>query len=36
LDPKLKKKTKGKTLDLKKIKKSIEKNFKKIGIRENN
>ncbi|HOW60709.1 MAG TPA: anaerobic ribonucleoside-triphosphate reductase activating protein [Candidatus Moranbacteria bacterium] len=36
LDPKLKNKTKGKTLDLKKIKKSIEKNFKKIGIRENN
>ena len=36
LDPKLKKKTKGKTLDLKKIKKSIEKNFKRIGIRENN
>jgi pyruvate formate lyase activating enzyme len=36
LDPRLKKKTKGKTLDLKKIKKSIEKNFKKIGIRENN
>jgi pyruvate formate lyase activating enzyme len=36
LDPKLKKKTQGKKLDLKKIKKSIEKNFKKIGIRENN
>jgi len=36
LDPKLKKKTKGKTLDLKKIKKSIEKNFGKVGIRENN
>ena len=36
LDPKLKKKTKGKTLDLKKIKKSIEKNFAKVGIRENN
>jgi len=36
LDPKLKKKTKGKTLDLKKIKKSIEKSFRKIGIRENN
>jgi len=36
LDPKLKKKTKGKTLDLKKIKKSIEKNFKKVDIRYNN
>ena len=36
LDPKLKKKTKGKTLDLKKIKKSIENNFKKIDIRYNN
>jgi len=36
LDPNLKKKTKGKTLNLKKIKKSIENNFKKIGIRENN
>ena len=36
LDPRLKKKTKGKTLDLQKIKKSIEKSFKKIGIRENN
>lgn len=36
LDPKLKKKTKGKTLDLKKIKKTIEKYFSKVGIRENN
>jgi len=36
LDPKLKKKTKGKKLDLQKIKKSIEKHFPKIGIRENN
>ncbi len=36
LDPKLKKKTKGKTLDLKKIKKAIEKYFSKVGIRENN
>lgn len=36
LDPKLKKKTKGKTLNLKKIKKSIEKNFNKIGLRFNN
>lgn len=36
LDPKLKKKTKGKTLDLKKIKKSIEEYFAKVGIRENN
>lgn len=36
LDQKLKKKTKGKVLDLKKIKKSIEKNFAKVGIRENN
>lgn len=36
LDPKLKKKTKGKTLDLKKIKKAIEKYFSKAGIRENN
>ncbi len=36
LDPKLKNKTKGKTLDLKKIKKSIEKNFKKVDIRYNN
>ncbi|HOX10607.1 MAG TPA: anaerobic ribonucleoside-triphosphate reductase activating protein [Candidatus Moranbacteria bacterium] len=36
LDPKLKKKTKGKTLDLKKIKKSIENNFKKVDIRYNN
>ncbi|HPN54388.1 MAG TPA: anaerobic ribonucleoside-triphosphate reductase activating protein [Candidatus Moranbacteria bacterium] len=36
LDPKLKKKTKGRTLDLKKIKKDIEKYFPKTGIRENN
>lgn len=36
LDPKLKKKTKGKTIDLKKIKKSIEKNFGKMDIRYNN
>lgn len=36
LDPNLKKKTKGKTLDLGKIKKSIEKYFQKIGIRYNN
>ncbi len=33
LDQKLKKKTKGKTLDLEKIKKSIEKSFGKVGIR---
>lgn len=33
LDPKLKKKTKGKSLDLEKIKKSIEKNFGKVAIR---
>lgn len=33
LDPKLKKKTKGKSLDLDKIKKKIEKNFGKMGIR---
>ncbi len=33
LDPKLKKKTKGKTIDLEKIKKKIEKNFGKMGIR---
>ncbi len=33
LDPKLKKKTKGKTLDLEKIKKKIEKSFGKAGIR---
>lgn len=36
LDPNLKKKTKGKTLDLKKIKKQIEKYFEKMGIRYNN
>ena len=35
LDPRLKKKTKGKTLDLRKIKKSIEKYFTKVGVREN-
>lgn len=34
LDPKLKKKTKGKSLDLKKIKKKIEKSFRKTGIRD--
>lgn len=33
LDPKLKKKTKGKKIDLDKIKKRIEKSFKKVGIR---
>jgi len=33
LDPKLKKKTKNKKIDLDKIKKNIEKNFKKMGIR---
>lgn len=33
LDPKLKKKTKGKTIDLEKIKEKIEKNFGKMGIR---
>ncbi len=33
LNPALKKKTKGKSLDLEKIKKKIEKNFGKIGIR---
>ena len=33
LDPKLKKKTKGKTLDLEKIKKKIEKKFRKVGSR---
>ena len=33
LDPNLKKKTKGKSLDLEKIKKMIEKNFEKIEIR---
>jgi pyruvate formate lyase activating enzyme len=33
LDPKLKKKTKGKTIDLEKIKKRIENNFGKTGIR---
>jgi len=33
LDPKLKKKTKGKKIDLEKIKKKIEKNFDKMGIR---
>jgi len=33
LDPNLKKKTKGKKLDLEKIKTKIEKNFGKIGIR---
>lgn len=34
LDEKLKKKTKGKEIDLGKIKKKIEKNFGKVGIRE--
>ena len=33
LDPKLKNKTKGKKLDLEKIKKAIEKHFEKVGIR---
>jgi pyruvate formate lyase activating enzyme len=33
LDPKLKKKTKGKKIDLEKIKKKIENNFGKMGIR---
>ncbi|HEX7586636.1 MAG TPA: anaerobic ribonucleoside-triphosphate reductase activating protein [Patescibacteria group bacterium] len=33
LDPSLKKKTKGKTLNLENIKKKIEKNFGKVGIR---
>jgi len=33
LDPKLKKKTKNKKIDLDKIKKNIENNFKKMGIR---
>lgn len=33
LDENLKKKTKGKKLDLEKIKKSIEKHFGKVGIR---
>jgi len=33
LDPKLKKKTKGQKIDLEKIKKKIEKNFDKMGIR---
>jgi len=33
LDPKLKKKTKNKKIDLDKIKKNIKKNFKKMGIR---
>jgi pyruvate formate lyase activating enzyme len=36
LDPKIRKKTVGKTLDLEKIKKSIEKKFGKIGVRYNN
>lgn len=36
LNPKLARKTKGKKLDLEKIKKSIEKNFDKIGVRYNN
>ncbi len=36
LDPNLKKKTKGKYLDLHKIKKSIQSYFGKVGIRENN
>jgi len=34
LNPNLKKKTKGKSLDLKKIKNRIEKNFNKVGIRK--
>lgn len=33
LDPRLKKKTKGKKIDLEAIKKRIEKSFKKVGIR---
>jgi len=33
LDPKLKKKTKGKKIDLEEIKKRIEKSFRKVGIR---
>lgn len=33
LDPKLKKKTKGKKIDLEKIKNKIDKSFKKVGIR---
>ena len=36
LDPKIRTKTAGKTLDLEKIKTSIEKNFGKMGIRYNN
>jgi pyruvate formate lyase activating enzyme len=36
LDPKIKDKTKGKKIDLKKIKLNIEKNFVVCGIRENN
>jgi pyruvate formate lyase activating enzyme len=36
IDPELKKKTKGKKLDLKKIKKSMSPYLRKIGIRENN
>jgi pyruvate formate lyase activating enzyme len=36
LDPKLKKKTKGKTLDLKKISKIMSEYVKNVGIRENN
>jgi pyruvate formate lyase activating enzyme len=36
LDPKLKKKTKGKKIDLEKIKKAIENNFGKVEIRYNN
>lgn len=36
LDDKLKKETKGKSLDLEKIKNKIGTNFKKIGIRKNN
>ena len=34
LDPKLKQKTKGKKIDLDKIKQKIEKNFKQMGIRK--
>lgn len=35
LDPNLKKKTKGKKIDLEEIKKRIERSFKKVGIRGN-
>jgi len=36
LDPNIRKKTAGKTLDLEKIKTALEKNFDKMGIRYNN